>query len=494
MGLEHKTWRLWLSGLVCGALASCNEETDTVYELSDFNNAVVTSFSLSDNTAVCASLSSYSFTIDQYGTSDPELAATWPGAGIIFNSDSLPYGSEPDSVTVSLSYTYPTAVMFYHYDTTDAIVDSVNFATSTLVDFSPYAKTRLQVTAQDYYTKRSYFVKVNVHQVIGDTIEWRYAAEGLWATDDVTAQTAVEAGDGRVVWLIEHGGATQGARQAAFADGLARWSDEQPVDAPALIDLTSVCTWGGTLYAVTTDGAIVASTDGTTWATRADGATLGGAMRFVNLLGVSLKTSVSEDTLRAIVREGDTYKFATTADGATWNIGTTLPAGFPTAGYTRPISVAARPAQGVMTSRLYIVGGRTAAGEMTASTWTCDGRQWAEFQQGQMPPTAGATIVRYTLDTTRPDTFWLLFAGETEDGDGAGELYFSENSGVTWKRLATEYDAYADLAEVRPVAYGTALCDDEYRIYRLGGRDTAGRAVADVATGRLVKLTFARKR
>lgn len=485
LGHKIRSWSLWT--IVCCSLISCNEDVNNDYELSDYSNALVTGFSLNDNRAVCPALSAYAFSIDQYGNSDPELADEWPGTGVIFNSDSLPYGSVPDSVKVNLTYSYPRAVLFYQYDETGTVVDTVDFAKKTTIDFASYAKTRLEVTAQDGVTKRSYAVKVNVHQVIGDTIAWKYCAEDLFDMSDVIGQR-VEAVGRNLYWFTERNDASQAVRTSSYETRLAEWSAQQALEAPAALDLQTLCVWDRTLYAVSRNGRLLASSDASHWNE------VSGAYEFVNLLGVTPKSKTGSDSLHAVIRMDDGYRFAASADGRTWVAGALLPAGFPIEGYTRPISVPARPASGAVTSRLYIVGGRTADGVLVSSTWTCDGRRWAEFPQRQLPAMAGASIVRYTLNTDRPKTFWILFSGETEGGMD-GELYFSENSGVTWKRLASEYRSYADVANLAPVAFASAFCDEEtYRLYLVGGRKESGLQQAAVATGQLVKLTFRKRK
>lgn len=487
MIFRYKIWSWSLWAILCCSLISCNEDVNNDYELSDYSNALVTSFSLSDNSAVCPALSAYAFSIDQYGNSDPALADEWPGAGIIFNSDSLPYGAVPDSVKVNLTYTYPRAVLFYQYDSTGTVVDTVDFAKKTSVNLTDYAKTRLEVTAQDGVTKRSYFIKVNVHQVIGDTIAWTYCAEDLFDTSDLVDQR-VEAVGRNLYWFTEKRDASQAVRTSSYDSRLTEWSAEQLLETPEALDLQTIYVWERTLYAVSQKGRLFASSDGLHWREASQG------YDFVNLLGTTLKSKNSADSLRAVIRQDGEYRFAASADGTTWIAGASLPAGFPVEGYTRPISVPARPSAGVATSRLYIVGGRTADGTLVSSTWTCDGHRWAEFPQRLLPAMAGASIVRYTLNTDRPGTFWILFPGETGSGMD-GELYFSENSGVTWKRLAPEYRSYADLANLAPVAFASALCDDAaYRLYLVGGKDESGMQRADVATGQLVKLTFRKRK
>jgi hypothetical protein len=467
-------------------LVACNEASET-YDSAGENDAVLTAFSLSDNDSVCSSLSSYAFTIDQYGTSDVALSERFGGAGIIFNADSLPLGSVADSVVVSLSYSSPSKVLFYQYDAAGEPLDTINFASQTYLDMSQCAYTRLEITAEDLVTKRSYMFKLNVHTVEGDTIHWGYAAQSVWDAAACTDQRVEQLGQA-LLWYRESDSEQQVA-QGALNGSLTQWSEPTALSTPARLNLQTLYIWNSTMYAVSqTGGALLTSTDGIAW-TR-----VAAAPEFVNLLGVSLKAQQRADSLLAIVRQGDSYSFASSADGASWTVGATLPADFPIAGYTRPISIAARPSLGTVTSRLYIVGGQTADGRLVSSTWTCDGRQWAEFAQPYLPAMSGASIARYTLDTDSPDTFWILFAGQTADGC-SNTLYFSENYGVTWRKLYMEYStAYTTNSMLTPVAYTSVFCTSDYRICLFGGREADGTQHADIATGQLIKLTFQKRR
>lgn len=474
---------LWLATVF--VMASCNSESED-YTSSGDNDALLTAFSLSDNDSVCSSLSSYAFTIDQNGTSDVALSERWGGAGIIFNTDSLPLGSEADSVVVNLSYSSPSAVLFYQYDANGDVIDTVNFSTTTYLDFTKCAYTRLEITAEDLVTKRSYMVKLNVHTVEGDTVHWKYAAQSIWGETALTDQRVEQRGE-TLYWFMQDAN-EQTVATAALNGDLTDWNVAQTLQSPAAINLQTLVTWDNTTYAVSQEGGkLLYTTDATSWSEVAS------PLEFVNLLGVSLKAQRSVDSLRAIVRVDDALHFAASADGAQWTVGDAIPANFPVEGFTRPISVAARPTLGTVTSRLYIVGGKTAAGTLVSSTWTTDGRQWAEFRQPYLPAMTGASIARYTLDTDSPDSFWVLIPGETATGNSS-TLYFSENYGVTWRKLYAEYPAYTDNSALTAVAYSSVYCTSDYRICLLGGRLADGTQLTDIATGQLIKLTFQKRR
>ena len=215
---------------------------------------------------------------------------------------------------------------------------------------------------------------------------------------------------------------------------------------------------------------------------------------FVNLLGNAPACKGRADSLFAIVKQGEVFHFAGSADGKNWNVGTQLPIGFPISGYSNPVYTEPKTSLGAVSSRIYIVGGRTSDGTLTSSTWCCDGKQWAEFTQLYLPALEGAQVVKYMVDTDYPETLWILCPGETSSGVQS-TLYFSENRGVTWKPMAAEYEAYAANDHLVPTAYHSMVYDiKKHRMYFCGGYTAEGRYTSSIVSGILTQLTFDKRR
>lgn len=494
-------------------LTSClgdGNESETV--LTNYSNATVKKMTLENNANVCKNLSGYAFTIDNNGQSDPDLIANWKDVlgdnednlmptGMIFNPDSLPVGSIADSLKITLSYASPSSVKFYQYDQEKVLQKVTNYTDTQTVWFDDYAVTRLEIIARDGLTRKNYFVKVNVHQSISDTICWKTLTDEVFDASAINAQRVDTLGD-QLLWFVTKADNSQAVRTAALNGDLKTWSDETAVSAPSAIDLSTIYGWNGKLFAVGADESLLSTTDGTTWSAAST------SYKFVNVLGVQLgryntkKGGFEADSICAIVSDGSNNNFAISADGSEWTLkalnidGTSiLPDNFPVKGFTRPIAVAARPNAGNTTSRLYIVGGVAADGTVTSSTWACDGRTWAEFEQKQMPAMSGASIVRYTRNSDHPDTFWILQPGTLADGSVTATLYFSENSGVTWKPLEDEFSKYADTSVLQALACNSAFfAPSNWMIYFFGGIDAEGNQVSSIRNGVLPELNFAKKR
>lgn len=480
--------------------SSCFDSNESETVVSDYSNALVTSFSLGANSNVCSNLSGYMFSIDQLGVTDPDLiehtANLWKKdqysmlPGIIFNADSLPIGTIADSIEVSMSYSSPKEVKVFQYDQELNLLNTVNYLDTSVVSFDDYAYTRFEVTAYDGATNKSYFVKMNVHCVTSDTLVWKYYTPLAFETASVTDQRVDTIGD-MLYWYTQLANGTQQVRKASFKGNITNWSEPTAVNSPANINLWTLYGWNKQLYGVAENGALLSTTDGTNWSE------ISNSFYFVNLLGVQLASRKHADHLCAIVLANGSYNFASSEDGATWELdllnngSAMLPTDFPIKGYTRPISTPAHIAMGNTTSRIYIVGGETADGTLSNSTWSSDGNTWVEFPQNTLPAMKGASVISYTRDTDKPNSFWIMQPGQMAGGAVSNTLWFTENSGITWKKLSSEYSEMADTYKIAPIGCNSAFVNPStYAIYFLGGIDADGKQQSSIFGGVYTNLQF----
>lgn len=470
--------------LLSVSLTGCLDGNDAETIYNNLQDATVKSFSFEDNSDVCSSLSGYKFTIDNFGTSDPDLTSKMAGAGVIFNPDSLPLGAEPDSITILMECTKASSAIFSQYDAEGNLKNMVNYSDTQYVSFNDYAVTRLDVVSYDGQFKKSYFIKVNVHKAYGDTIRWQYKAKDLWETVDVVDQNTIKFGES-LLWFVKY---SDGSVKLSKTDksNITGWSQQTVVETGTQpLELSTMYVWQNRLYAVAEDGKLMSTENGESWHSSDV------SLKFENILGVQYATKQHGEYLHAIVRTDDALCFATSFDGEKWEVGEGIPENFPVKNYSVPISVSAKPAAGNVTSRLYIVGGETADGIITSSTWSCDGTSWAEFQQPFLPAMSRPAIIQYTLNADAPNSLWLLWPGILANGEVSNTLYFSENKGVTWKPMTNEYAKYAKTSKISSVGAVSAYLDeDNYWMYFLGGVDGEGKQVANIFGGQLLSLTF----
>lgn len=474
--------------MFCLSLSSClgdGNQSETIY--TGLQNASVKSFSFDDNSNVCSSLSGYSFTIDHFGQSDPTLAGTYANAGIIFNPDSLPVGTEPDSIKVNLEAGDVSSAYFRHYDADGKLVKAVNYADTQVIFFNDYAVTRLDLVSYDGAYKKSYFVKVNVHKTYGDTIKWRYVAKDVIDANALVAQKVCKLGN-NLIWLSEYEGSSLKVSTASIENPKV-WSAQAAASFTDMLDVSTIYTWGETLLAVTKNGALASSANGLSWASDSLG------IEFVNIIGTQLAAKNNNKFLHAIVKDNGAYKFAKSEDLKNWEILDKIPANFPIKGFSNSIENESKPSKGNVTSRITIVGGILADGSMTSSSWSCDGQNWAEFEQLFLPAMKSPAIVEYTMDFDYPKSFLILWPGILEDGSVVNTPYFSENKGVTWKLLSKEFEFAATTTPISAVGgVSAAMNPNNWWMYFIGGVDAKGVPQTNVFGGQLSKLTFEKLR
>lgn len=487
-------------------LTSCLGDNDAEYVVTNYWNAVVTSFSLVDNSNVANRLNSYSFTIDNYGLSDERLHAMFPNDGIIFNPDSLPYGTVPDSVKVAIGYSSPDSVYFQLYSLDGRLGQYADFTKDSALYFASYPDARLRVVSKGG-AKKTYHIKINVHRVDGDSIRWKHYTDDLWAGSEISDQRADTIGN-TIFWLVEKAGKNM-LRTSTLDQDARHWTEavEVKTENNDLLDLTTLYSWHDQLLAVGKNSkALMASANGYDWTVIND------EYVFQNIIGNQLRTqdvykNWNSDTLSVIVKIDDAYRFAVTADAQNWRLDKEIPARFPIHGFSRPISVPARSNQGNLTSRLYLIGGVDVDGKLTNSTWSCDGfnadnggRNWAEFPQNELPAMQGATVIEYTLDKDKPRSFWILQPGQLSDGTIPTNtfysklyttLYYSQDSGVSWHRLSRTYSKYADNSPIGPISANSGMYNPKnFEIYFFGGRKEDGTLQTTVWGGALPMLNF----
>ena len=195
MSRKHKKMKLInsikilaLSAVVSLLLTSCLGDKESESVVTGFYNNIVTAFSLSNNDDVAAGLSKYSFTIDNYGLSDAAIHAKFPNDDIIFNADSLPYGTIADSIKVTMSFSAPDSAYFTLYSLDGVLRQYCDVAKDSAIYFASYPDARLHISARGNH--KVYHVKINVHKV-----------EPYVNCQMVAGKDAAKPGEGKNSWL-----------------------------------------------------------------------------------------------------------------------------------------------------------------------------------------------------------------------------------------------------------------------------------------------------
>ncbi len=341
--------------------------------------------------------SAYKMTIDHFG-------------GRIFNTDSLPYGTDTKHVIATITSTNNGYILLK-----SATSDTLSYYSSTdSMDFS--TPRTLRVVAQDGQRYVDYTVRLNARQVPAGTLAWQHKT----SNDELTSLDNIKAiACGTRIYAFGGNGGNTIGYYTPINDGTAwtRLATSLPSDA-------SIIAKDGNLYAFA-NGSVMRSPDGENWTVIASNSNI------QQLVAASTKhiyalTGTTGTTPNGICQSAD--------DGATWtdeqldDDAQMLPSrqiAYSTTAITTNDSI----------DRVMIVG-RDAASNSKVKTWT-------KLDDYSSYPMAAAWsyvdnngVNNYAL----PD--WTSFAITTytgkpvalgTDGENVSSLLQSLDGGLTWK-------------------------------------------------------------
>jgi hypothetical protein len=412
----------FLIAIVLAAFSSgCNSDSDAVIIDGDFGNCTVSAFNLKEDDSVLVNLDSVYFSIDLVN-------------GEIFNADSLPKGTDVSKVLVNISTTSASKcdltwrIPGTQRDTTVNYIehpdDSVNFADGPV---------KMLVTSYNGQTKRTYNIRVNVHQVEPDTLYWgKLAMSALPGNvSHPTAQKTVEFG-GKVLTLTSDGTAASLSMCDNPYD--ASWTSQTAM-LPAGADVNSFTATSDALYLIDGVGNLYTSADGTSWTPT------GAVMSYIY--------GGYQDMVLGARSDNDGWKHVT------YPATTELPveAGCPVGGTGQMMVYETK--WSVMPLAMF-VGGRDASGVVVGSAWGYDGKIWAKISNTDIDEREDVTLFPYftpKVNTTNwkvtERSVLVALGGKYETTEGtvtSKNVYVSYDQGLNWK----EADSYMQLPEHIP--------------------------------------------
>ena len=149
--------------IAASAFVGCNGDA-TDYTESSGSNVAVYSFNLQENDKILKDLDTVYFSIDLENAR-------------IFNADSLPYGTRVDALIPSIKVVEGASAMTLEMSRAgkpDTIIDYINYPEDS-IDFSN-GPVKLKVVSLNELVSRTYEIKVNVHQVKSDSLQWTNTA------------------------------------------------------------------------------------------------------------------------------------------------------------------------------------------------------------------------------------------------------------------------------------------------------------------------------
>lgn len=437
-------------------LASCNIESETSAEMS--SETRVYTFTFQADTAN-PGLTDAVYKVEHKGDS----------SGIIYNIDSLRFGTRLDSVVPIITYIATPGIVSYILPDTTIISEG----TDTL-DFSR-GPIFMLVTATDMETRRSYQIDLKVHQVDPDLYVWKQLTEQIF--EPQYCETKAVYKNEKLYLFVNNGLSTQ---LYESADGT-QWKSlarEIPT-LPTPCDVRDIVLNNDTLYYIANNH-LYRSADGINWEDINFNAT---NYRLVNMV-MSYHNKAwciiqEEDNLKLANVVGDTISPVTNIPEMPNGV---LPAHFPISDFAALEfnSSSERP-------RAMVVGGRSLNGEVVNSRWNIeysatDGYRIKDFSitQPSFESLTGASIIQY-------DNRLVMFGGIDSDLALRGDMLYSDDEGMNWYVPDTTHNKLPSTYQSREKQ--SVIVDKQNNIYIIGGQSQT-QTFSDVYRGFLNSINW----
>lgn len=407
--------RMFFASALTGVLmlVSCNSSSD-YYEVDtvDMGSVAVKSFSLQANSNVMNNLDTVFFSIDLNNAQ-------------IYNADSLPYGTNVSAIAVDLVTDNCSAITIYspaeEEGANDTEIDYLE-DDDAKINFSK-GPVKVNVVSFDGVNKRDYYIKINVHTVVPDSLYWSEAAFLRLPTSlqAPIVQKTVKAKDGSMYCYTYDGRLYNlGKTTDPF---IGKWNVEE-VKFPKNVELRTL-TYAGNFYVLASDGELLSSEDAKTW---------NGTGEYWKSIVGAYSYSADDDKLLGLKEKNGVYVHSMYPASSSYKE-VQADVEFPISGNSATIEFntiwSVKPQ--VMT-----IGGRKMDGSLSGATWAFDGESWAKVGNG-IPAAEGYSLFPYKISAT--DTVaWkvtetdvlMALGGRTAKGLNRN-LYISYDMGMTWQ-------------------------------------------------------------
>lgn len=394
---------LTAAAAIVGA-TGCNSNTE--YETLLPTSVMVTDFKLTEDAKVLNNLDSVFFSIDL-------------NKGLIFNADSMPYGTKTDKLVPVISTNGASSALLIvtRHNKPDTTYNYLENSTDS-IDFSNGPVT-LKLKSLSGDNEKEYKIYVNVHKVKSDSLVWnrfeRTSLPSLFSV--VNSQQTTKCGN-TVYCLTKYGNRYSMASSEDPASG--NWTKNEVTFAftPAIASLSS------------TDEALYILDD-TNRLYRSDN---GGASWTATGISVDHIYGGYETQLICGRVNGGRVTTVAYPSGATQ----LMPADFPASATPLPLNYKFEMST---TRQLLIVGGRLADRSMTSATWSYDGKNWVRISKGISEMALGdMTVVPYFAISANNAWIFsrysviLAFGGYDKNGKNQKTTYISYDYGLNWSK------------------------------------------------------------
>lgn len=391
---------------------------------------------------------------------------------IIVNLDSLPYQTRIDSVYAVFSFKSSSAC--YLIFDNDSLV---TYSSGNPIDFTKVSQ--IKNIASDGVTERTYYIKVNVHQVDPELYVWKKLIDNVYSFT-AQDQKAIYF-KGKIYFFVS---SNAGNFLYNSTNGTS-WTEYTINGLPPLATFQDIQIFNDTtLFLTQNNSNLYFSTDGINWSIYqyAD-------FQFSSLL------FVMNNQLWAIVNtiNDGKYRFASSNDGSHWQLNNEIPANFPISNFTS-ISFYSR----TKTPKALVINGTSVDNQPLGTRWSTEnGSYWVDFSIEDKSLDS--------LDQGAPVIFYddkLFILGRNKEKTEKNYFRQSIDEGLSWQipdstynYLPEDFQArhYSSFFVFNPRPYDKTDKKEQIeasnRIYIIGGKNSSG-WFSDVWTGKVNKKNF----
>lgn len=454
MSIKHITFLL--SGfLFCTLFSSCNDNNTTTSYGSQSKDAQIYSFSITAPAPISKdSLKRAQDSIRFIQVNKARYAIDQVGS-IIYNPDSLPFGTVLSKVKVEAKFNPTYGVAKVEVFTPDSL-NGYTWNTTDSVDFSKMP-VRFRVTPPSGQGPKMYDINIRIHKIDPDTILWNQmtalpqAGKSKTLLNNNTFYTYLVGGG--VVSLYT-------SPKSSIA-----WQKQTLTDLPSTVKPESIFISNSVFYAIDEAGNSYSSSDAKKWVKQNNGKNL------VSILGVLPAADRKDDLLLIVFKEGTTHYLGTSKNLTSVTVNNELLTDFPSSGVASYTNFSTKASDRM----LVLTGGLNSKGTALANTWLIKkGSAGLEMTPFVKKPlfNAAAGMSNFVYDN-------LLYV-LTEN-----QFYTSAYWGEKWQKAPAKQKL--DL-KISKRSGQTVIVDGENNIWIFGGVSDKGVYLKDVWKGRLNRL------
>lgn len=462
MNIKYAT--LFLSGLLFGFfLTSCKDSSNSSVDGSVSSDAQIYSFSMVVPTPAGKDSLQKIYLDSLYKVVNTYKYAIDQKSGLIYNPDSLPFGTVLDTVAIAL--TFGTAGV---QQVTVTTPDSINGYVWNQTDSINVSRMPVKFTPKAYSgTQKEYTLDIRIHKVDPDTILWRKET----SLPEAGKVKTLLKGNQFYSYVSKN---NQISLYTADVKNTLVWSKKTVSNLPQGVNVTSLNLLRGVFYCIDNSGSSYKSSDGVSWEK------IQNNKKLISILGVLPTNTSGKELLLVTINENGGYYFAkgeslssleTVKNISGYVVNNTVPSNFPLEGAAATTNLSSNNSLNM----LMLVGGQSPSGDELAYTWLVkdisSGIEITPFLKAS--PFAGGTGISsffynklfYVLDTN--------------------QFYISSSWGENWVKAPRKQMLDPNISKR---SGESVIIDSENNIWILGGVSDKGTYLNDVWKGRLNSL------